>query len=74
MKKPIQTYKTLERQVAEWNQSYPPGTAVVVLLDDGSQRTTKTRSIAWVMGGHTAVVKIEGIAGGYLLDRVRPVE
>jgi hypothetical protein len=39
----------------------------------GSELTTKTRSEAWVMGEHTPVVMVEGIAGGYALDRVTPM-
>ena len=35
---------------------------------------TKTRSEAWVMGGHSAVVMIEGISGGVLLGSVVPIK
>jgi hypothetical protein len=58
--------------VAAWNDSVMVGAAVSVKRDDGSELETKTRSVAWVLGGHTAVVKVEGIAGGYLLTRCTP--
>lgn len=48
------------------------GTPVLVTLDDGKLWQTKTRSEAWVLGDHTAVVMLEGKSGGYLLERVRP--
>lgn len=56
-----------------WNQHRPTGTKVEVRLDDGSIRNTTTRSEAWLMGGHTAVIMLEGISGGYMLERVRPL-
>lgn len=61
-----------EAEAAEWNKLYPPGTPVEVTRDMGEIEKTKTRSIAWVMGGHTCVVMVDGISGGYLLERVRP--
>ena len=33
---------------------------------------TKTRSQAWVMGGHSAMVMVDGVAGGVLLESVKP--
>lgn len=46
-------------------------------VDDGalacpSYFPTKTRTDAQVLSGHSAVIWVEGIAGCYLLDRVRP--
>jgi len=64
----------LQRQVDDWNRQYPIGTPVRVTKDDGKVTVTKTRSAAWAMGGHTAVVMVDGIAGGYLLSRCVPVE
>jgi hypothetical protein len=40
-------------------------------MDSGEIRETRTRSEAQVLGGHSAVVWLEGISGCYLLDRVR---
>lgn len=52
-----------------WNAHHRIGTAVRVLLDDGSFRKSKTVSEAWFVGA-MPVVKVEGIAGGYSLLRV----
>ena len=52
------------------NQELPVGTPVNLRRDDGSIFETVTRSIPWKLGGHTWVVMVEGIAGGYLLDRI----
>lgn len=60
-----------EAEAEAWNALHGVGTPVVVTKDDGSEVRTKTRSIAWVLGEHTAVVMLEGIRGGYLLSRVR---
>ena len=58
--------------VEVWNRFVPLGAEVVVQLDDLSVRYTRTRSDAWVTDADMPVVKVEGIAGGYLLTRVRP--
>ena len=55
-----------------WNRDHPVGTKVIVTRDDGTEFESKTRSKAWALGDHTAVVKVKGITGGYRLDRVRP--
>jgi hypothetical protein len=55
--------------VDSWNAHYGFGTAVRVLLDDGTFRKTKTRSNAWMVGP-MPVIQVEGIAGGYRLFRV----
>ena len=49
----------------------PAGTAVKVLLDDGSWWHTKTRSLPWQLGHGQWVVSLEGKAGGYAFDRIR---
>lgn len=62
--------------VEKW-KDVTEGTPVIVTRDDGSEFKTKTRSIPWMLGassrdpGHTAVIKVEGISGGYGLWRVR---
>jgi alpha-ketoglutarate-dependent taurine dioxygenase len=63
----------------KWNESHPIGTPVTVELDSGEIRATKTLSQAGMLGselsrkdpGHTAVIFLEGLAGCYLLSRVR---
>ncbi|MFT4177007.1 MAG: hypothetical protein QM627_10165 [Luteolibacter sp.] len=39
-------------------------------LSEGTE--TKTRSEAWVMGGHSVMVMVEGVSGGVLLESVKP--
>ena len=39
---------------------------------DKSKLVTKTRSMPWMLGT-TPVILIEGITGGYLLTRVKPI-
>lgn len=70
MKRP--TPQTLQAQVDAWNLAHTIGTPVVVTRDNKSEVLTATRSAAWVLSGHTAVVMVNGISGGYLLERVRP--
>lgn len=61
-----------ERAVDLWNKEHPAGTAVVVTKDDGAEVHTRTRSEAWVMPAGHPVVLLEGVSGGYALERVRP--
>lgn len=62
--------------IEKW-RDVPDGTPVIVTKDDGSEFKTKKRSIPWMLGascrdqGHTAVMKVEGISGGYGLWRIR---
>jgi len=64
--------------VEEW-KDVPEGTDVIVTKDLGEQFRTKTRSLPWLLGsssrgpGHTAVIMVEGISGGYSLERVKKV-
>jgi len=64
------TTKELNQAVLKFNTECPEGTEVIVTLDDGSTRKTQTTSEAWILGGHTAVVLLDGISGCYLLSRV----
>ena len=59
---------------AEWNKTHHPGCGVVVTLDNGTRKFTKTRSEAWELGHGQPVVMLEGISGGYDLARVAPLE
>jgi len=65
----------LAAQAAQWNLSHPIGTPVmryklIAPLREGTE--TKTRSEAWVMGGHSVMVMVEGVSGGVLLESVKP--
>jgi hypothetical protein len=62
-----------EAAVQAWNRCNRVGDHVEVTLDDGTTKQTETRSQAWVMGGHSAMVMLEGVSGAYALHRVRPV-
>jgi hypothetical protein len=53
-----------------WNVMHPVGAAVKVRRDNGEVQDTKTISPAEMLGGHTAVIWLEGISGCYMLDRV----
>jgi hypothetical protein len=57
----------------EFNARTPIGTAVDVRRDNGEILRTKTRSEAWVIPSHAVLVMVEGISGGYRIDRVFPV-
>lgn len=63
----------LRLEVENWNLRYPVGTPVTVRRDresDPATVETKTRSEAYVLSGHSAVIMVEGISGYYLLNRV----
>ena len=68
----METLYEVEKRVEDWNSKYPPGTRVVLTDDLDQEHETVTRSPAWVIGGHTAVVEVEGRAGGYSLSRITP--
>jgi hypothetical protein len=63
--------KNVSDVVREWNAKYPVGTPVLVTRDNGEVLDTVTRSVAWELCGHAAVMVV-GISGGYDLERVRP--
>ena len=62
--------KAAQELCDRWNKLHPVGSAVTVTKDLGDKLDTVTRSEAWVLGGHTAVILVEGISGGYSLTRV----
>ena len=55
--------------VDAWNGTHQVGVAVRVLLDNGTVKETKTTTPAQILGGHTAVVWLEGVSGCYRLSR-----
>ena len=57
-------------KVESWNSNNSVGVKVIVTKDDGEVETV-TRSEAWVLGDHTAVVMVKGISGAYALERVK---
>lgn len=75
--KKLPTLEENQRQCDYWNEKYPIGTSVtrykfIDPLREGNE--TETRSEAWVMGGHSAMVMVDGVAGGVLLESVVPLE
>lgn len=65
--------KTLQKIEADFNAKFPVGTEVDVRRDSGDVKRTRTRSAAWIAGGHSVLVSLEGISGGYDVDRVSAV-
>lgn len=63
----------LQQQVDAWNRAHQVGTPVIVTKDRGEQIETKTTSEAQVLGGHSAVIWLEGISGCYALERVQAI-
>lgn len=62
--------------VDEWNAVCPMGTPVVrykLIRPLREPQTTKTRSVAWLLSGHTAVVMVEGVSGCVALESVVPI-
>lgn len=60
----------------EWNRTYPVGTPVTrykLINPLREPQQTRTTSEAWVMGGHSAVVKVEGVSGGVLIESLVPI-
>jgi len=62
----------LEKQCEVWNRACPIGTEVNYhpVIGRPEYRTRKTRSFAQVLGGHTAVIWLEGESGCVALDAV----
>jgi hypothetical protein len=65
------TIKQLRAACRRFNERYPLGTAVLV-MHDGQEFRTKTRSEAFVLSGQAAL-QVEGVAGSYPLGQVRVV-
>lgn len=65
--------KALQAQCDAFNARYPVGQTVSLRKDSGEAIVTKTRSVAQVLSGHSAVIWLEGVTGCYLLDRVSPI-
>jgi hypothetical protein len=68
------TAATLERECMLWNAMNPIGTEVEYhpVIGEASHRITRTRTGAYVLSGHTAVIFIEGQAGCVALDACKP--
>ncbi len=60
------------RRVEHFNALYNIGKAVDVRNDDGTVASTVTKTRAWVVDGHAAIV-VSGFSGLVRLDRVTPI-
>lgn len=60
--------------VKRWNENHFIGERVSVLVDDRSTIQTITKSDAWLMRGHSAMILVDGIVGAYSLGRVKPLK
>ncbi len=66
----------------DFNAKHPVGTPVrywpgfrnVPGLSDSKAREGATRTVAWLMGGHTPVVSVTGYIGGIALTHVEVIE
>lgn len=73
MRRQPPSVKAQERQVREWNETFPIGIPVKVELDGGNEFNTVTTTEAQMLGEHTAVIWVQGNESCYLLERVRPL-
>ena len=64
---------TPHKAVAEWNRHNDVGELITYRRDDGSIVRTRTSTPAAVLGNHTAVIWLQGIAGCVALERVKSV-
>lgn len=64
-----------QKQCDDWNAKYPVGTEVIyqVYKPDGPKNEARTTSGAWVLGGHSAVVRLDK-ASTYHLDFIEVKE
>ncbi|MFF7022958.1 hypothetical protein ACFY97_18395 [Streptomyces klenkii] len=64
------------KEVEAWNAGHPIGTPVLAFpgAREDAPLKTRTRSKAWVLGGHTPVVKVDGHSGGIALTHVEDAE
>jgi hypothetical protein len=56
--------------VFDWNRTVEVGDEVLLTKRDGSKLATRTAGPAWLMGGTTPAVQLEGIDGACRLDDV----
>lgn len=72
--RPPKTREALQAECDAFNFDCKPGGRVAVKIDGTTKPLiTKTRSDAQIMGGHSAVVWLEGVSGSYLLGHVTPI-
>lgn len=62
----------LLRECERFNQQVAVGAPVVVTRDNGDEFHSTTRTVAQVIGDHSAVVWVDDRRGCFPLDRVKP--
>lgn len=67
------TTKQQEQQVFNWNKNNAVGCSCEVKTDSGFAVKTHTKSEAYLLGGHTAVVLLDDVSGCYMLNRVKAI-
>jgi hypothetical protein len=79
MTKTKPTKQELRRQLDEqrnaWNERYPLGSSIVIRPPNQASdpRETRTRSQAWVVGGASVMVMVEGAPGVVAIDDIESV-
>ena len=64
--------KKLQAECDRFNAKVKVGDEVFVKLDGVDEPfRTRTKSVAQILSGHTAVIWMEDVSGCYLLDRVK---
>ena len=69
--------KNSEQQLVDiFNDAYPVGTPVRYwpVANEGEGVLSKTRSEAWLLSGHTAVVMVEGKSGAVAVAHVEAIK
>ncbi|REF00242.1 hypothetical protein [Thermomonospora umbrina] len=71
----VERVKATELVADGWNRLHPVGTPVTYWPGrrKGPGRRSRTRSKAWVLEGHTAVVSVEGHAACVALTHVQVI-
>lgn len=62
-----------KQKVSQQQLGIKPGDMVEVTRDDGSKEQRKARSEPWQLEHGDWVVGLDGISGGYALDRCVPI-
>lgn len=69
------TMERLNEQLAAWNALHPVGCRVryYPVPGRGQHTDTVTRSEAWILGGHSIVVQIQGRTGGVAINHLERI-
>lgn len=66
--------KLTDEQIRKWNATFKPGHPCWLRRDNGDELSTRIRSEAWRLGSGHVVVMVEGVSGGWDIDRVKMAE